>query len=301
MGFYSQDAGAAATVFFAFYSCFLGLMILVAICKGLKTVYTFILVFTLFRFGGQLCGVVYAKLGPDHWHWLIAYLVLGAEGYFTLIFAGLRFTCNAQEKAYGESWILTSGPATNIKGPFPLLRRLTPTWIGIFHLLLIPANVLVILGGSLLSGMTIEEINKGGGKLMTSKALRTVGQLIFLLMTIAAISLNIYIYKKERVRTPVTIAVMCLAPFLLVRGIFGILSIFITKMNYYQLSNYSDTGMKSELVVYEYVLSTTMEFIAACCLMSKLFFEHREGRSNWNCSVENVELKEGRTKDSESV
>lgn len=300
MGFYSNDAGAAATVFLALYSSLLGLMILVTILKGLKTVYTFLLVFSIFRFGAQLCGVVYAKLGPDHWQWLIAYLVLGAEGYFTLIFAGLRFTCHAQEQAFGESWILTSGPGINIKGPFPLLRRLTSSWIGIFHFLLIPANVFVILGGSLLSGMTIQEIDKGGSKLITSKTLRTVGQLIFLVMSIVAILLNIYIYKKERVRTHVTVAVMCLAPFILVRGIFGILSIFITKMNYYQLSNYSSSGMKNGLVIFEYVLSTTMEFCAACCLMSRWFFEFNDP-SQRKCSVENEVLNEDKPKDTESV
>lgn len=267
-----SDGGIAAAVFLALYSVFLVLMIYVVVKKGFLTLYSFILFFSLFRFAGQLCGLVYAKLGPDHYQWLIAYLVFGAEGYFTLIFAAFRFSCRAQVETYGLSWVLDSKPKIN----FPILRFFTLSWKAIFHWTLIPANAMVIAGGSMLAGIDYDRLLEEHNKVVTSKILRTVGQALFLTMTICLVLLNLYIFAKERIRNHITIAVMMAGPFLLVRGIFGILSIYIDLMNYYQLSNYTQNGsVGHKLVVYEYVLSTTMEFVAAVILMSKYWFDER--------------------------
>lgn len=271
MGFHSPDSGIAASVFLALYTLFLGQMTYIMIKRGFKNVYTFIFFFTLFRFGGQLCGVVYAALGPLHYKWLIAYLVLGAEGYFALIFAGFRFTCRAQYEKFGESWMLHKGP--NVGNLF-ILKRLCKSWSRIFHLTLIPANALVISGGSMLAGILYDDMAKEHNTVMTSKALRTTGQAIFLSMTLCLIFLTIYVFVVEKVRNHTTIAVLCGSPFILVRGIFGVLSIYITEMNYFQFSNYDEEGkVNHKLVVYEYVLSTTMEFITASLLMTKYWFD----------------------------
>lgn len=275
-GFASVHSGIAASIFLALYTFFLAFMCYVLFRKGWKTVYNFIFFFTLFRFGGQLCGVVYAKLGPLHWQWLIAYLVLGAEGYFALIFAAFRFTCKAQVDEFGTSWVLSTGPNVG----FFILKRMTRTWVRIFHLILIPANALVISGGSMLAGIDPSEYNSEKNKITTSKALRTTGQALFLLMTFALIALNIHVYFNERVRNTTTRSVMLAAPFLIVRGLFGILSIYITKMNYFQLSNYSGNGIDYSLVIYEYVLSTTMEFCAAVILMSRFFSSKANARQD---------------------
>lgn len=290
-GFQSENSGIAASTFLALYTLFLAYMIYVVYRKGFKTVYTFLLIFTLFRFGGQLCGVVYASLGPAHYQWLIAYLVLGAEGYFTLIFAAFRFTCQAQVEKLGRSWVLESGPKFPIFG----FKRLSRTWNASFHTILIPANALVIAGGSLLAGIDYNNMGEIHQKEVTSEILRTVGQSLFLFMTALLILLNIYVYFKERVRTHVTIAVMCAAPLLLVRGIFGILSIYITKMNYFKLTNYNDEGLVNhDLVIYEYVLSTTMEFVAGVILMSKYYFDLRyTGTKLDEESVQSVETSKG--------
>lgn len=269
-GFHSVDQGSAASVYLALYTFFFAFMIYVVIRKGFLTVYSFLFMFTLFRFFGQLCGVVYAKLGPSHWKWLIPYLVLGAEGYFALIFAAFRFTCVAQKEQFGHSWILDSGPKWV---PFPF-KRLCKTWRHLFHYVLIPANAFVIAGGSMLTGVDYDDLQSQHGKILTSKVLRTVGQAIFLSLTFMLIALNIYVFTKERIRNHVTIAVMLAGPFLIVRGVFGVLSIYITKMNYFDLENYNDNGsLNHQLVIFEYVLSTTMEFVAALFLISKYYFD----------------------------
>lgn len=287
-GFQSVDLGIAASVYLAIYTLFFSMMTVLVIKRGLATVYTFVWVFSLFRLCGQLCGVVYAKLGPSHWQWLIAYLVLGAEGYFTLIFASFRFTCKAQLNEFGYSWVLSQGPGLKL-----LFFKHKYTWREIFHLILIPANVLVIAGGSLLAGLTGDDLTNES-KINTSKGLRTAGQALFVLMTVAAILLNIYVFFKERVRNHITISVLCASPFLLVRGIFGVLSIYITAMNYFETSNYTDSGASSRMVtIYEYVLSTTMEIIVALLLMTRVFFEKNEKHAPLvdPKSVNNLEAK----------
>lgn len=273
MGFQSTDSGVAASVFLALYTIFLVFMTFIVIKKRFKTVYMLIFLFSLFRFAAQLCGVVYSKLGPVYWQWLIAYLVLGAEGYFALIYAGFRFTCKAQIEKFGESWILKTGPNVGNFRFFFMLKFICRSWGTLFHSILIPANALVIAGGSMLSAMTSEEMAEEQDKINTSKALRTAGQVLFLVLTICLILVNLYVFTKEKVRNHTTIAVMCTAPFLLVRGIFGILSIYLTDMNYFQFSNYENGEVNHSLVIYEYVLGTTMEFISACLLMSKYWLD----------------------------
>lgn len=267
-GFISPDLGAAASFYLALYILFTVFMTCIVFRKGFLTVYTFLWAFGIIRSGGQLCGVMYAKLGPSHYKWLIAYLVLGAEGYLTLILSAFRFTCKAQMHKFGSSWILTLGPPIRT---FFFRKQLS--WRLIFHLLLIPANVFIIAGGSMLAGMSSEQLQTDHEGIETSRGLRTAGQAIFVFMTIAAVFLNLYVYVKEGVRNNLTIGVMCASPFLLVRGVFGILSIYVAAMNYFDTTNYTAGGSTShKLTIYEYVLSTTMEFVASCCLASTLWF-----------------------------
>lgn len=125
----------------------------------------------------------------------------------------------------------------------------------------------------MLAGMSSEQLQTDHEGIETSRGLRIAGQAIFIFMTMAAVFLNLYVYVKEGVRNNLTIGVMCASPFLLVRGVFGILSIYVAAMNYFDTTNYTAGGSTShKLTIYEYVLSTTMEFVASCSLASTLWF-----------------------------
>ncbi|KAM9902786.1 hypothetical protein OXX69_008176 [Metschnikowia pulcherrima] len=247
-GFVSPSSGIAASVYLALYTIFLGFMTYVVIKRGFKTLFTFIFVFY-----------------PTHYNWLIAYLVLQAEGYFTLILTCFRFTCKAQVEEHGQSWVMHSGPRTLLLGKFNI------SWMRLFHFILLPANAFLIAGGSLTANMDPYDQESYQSTINTAKGLRTAGQVIFLLMTIISIALNAYVFMKERIRNRTTTSVMIAGPFLIVRGIFGILSIFIDDMNYYELTNYTSNGVNKDLVIYEYVLATTMEFLTAVVLMTRYF------------------------------
>ncbi|GEQ68410.1 hypothetical protein JCM33374_g2078 [Metschnikowia sp. JCM 33374] len=264
-GFASQASGIAASVYLGLYSIFLAFMTYVVAKRGFKTLFTFIFVFCVLRVGGQLCGVVYAQAGPQYYKWLIAYLVLQAEGYFTLILTCFRFTCKAQLEEHGSSWVTTTGPQT------PLMSKWNITWMNMFHYILVPANAFLIAGGSMTAGIDPTDASSYTNKIHIARGLRTAGQIIFLLMTLISISVNMHVFLNERIRNRTTISVMLAGPFLIVRGVFGVLSIYIDDMNYFDLSNYMSGGVNKNLVIYEYVLATTMEFLTAVILMTRFF------------------------------
>lgn len=271
MGFQHSDSGIAASIFFALYTIYCAFMVYIIYKKGFKTVYSFLITFPVFRFGSQLCGMVFSIVGFEHWQWLIAYLVLGAEGYFVLILCSFTFVTHAQKLEFGHSWV-TDHRLHLLFLPF------VKSYSSLFHFLLIPANSLVIAGGTMLTG--VDDLDAEKSKVDASKAMRTTGQTIFLMMTVLVLVFASYAYKKERVRNHFNITVLFACPFLVVRGIFGILSIYIEDMNYFQFSNYSASGINHKLVVYEYVLSTTMEFVASMFILSNFFLDKSKNKQD---------------------
>lgn len=312
MAFDSTEAGVAASIFLGLYTAYFLLAINVVRHEGFKFIYRILLMFGLFRVAGQLCGVAFAKLGVEHWKWLIAYLVFTAEGYFTLIVASFYFIVQCQVRQKGRSWLLNHRDEVedgdgaseereidengseereayeNASDEKEDYRRKSDgemsvgkwdkkpksvSWASIFYTFLIPANAFIVAGGSLLTGASAEELQKETGNVSTSKALRTTGQTIFLLQTGLVVLLLIYVYVKEKIRGRTIYLLFAASPFLLVRGIFGILSIYVDKMNYYKLSNYTAEGLTPSFVAYEYCLATTMEFMAACLLISNYYLD----------------------------
>lgn len=277
MGFESTSSGVAASIFLGLYTLYLFLTINIVRQRGFRSIYTALLAFGVFRVGGQLCGVAFAVLGIEHWPWLIAYLVLTAEGYFALIIAAFYFIVQCQIKQNGRSWLCKSKEERKKEQELSNFKHTSClSWSAVFHMVLIPANALVISGGTTLTGVDTDKWDQETDKINTSKGLRTTGQAIFLIQTIIVILLLIYVYVKEKVRGCTIYLLFAASPFLLVRGIFGIMSIFIDEMNYYQLSNYDRAGLTSAFIAYEYCLATTMEFIAASLFISNYYLDKTE-------------------------
>lgn len=279
-GFVNPSSGIAASIFLAIYTFYTPFMCFIIYKRGFETIFGFLWFFAIIRFGGQLCGVVYEKLGTDHWQWLIAYLVLGAEGYFALILAVFYTTCKAQEVGVGKSFLKESGPA-HFNLSIPILSRLGKTWSAIFLTVLVPANVLLIIAGISLAGVTTEDVEQQSSLIRNSKVLRTIGQSMFLGLTCTAIIANIGVIWYQRVRNLYTTVALIAAPFLFVRGIFGVLSIYISSMNYFNIANYLH-GLSSQVVMFEYVLGTTMELLASLSLSSPFLLDKKNPKNDWN-------------------
>lgn len=75
-----------------------------------------------------------------------------------------------------------------------------------------------------------------------AKSLRGAGQGIFLAETVVLFLLALYLFFWRNVRGYKVKAVMVAWPFLLVRGIFGVISVFVDKFNYYDFDNYTAAG-----------------------------------------------------------
>lgn len=238
--------------------------------RGVKGRYTLLWFYALIRFGGQLCGVVHAAIGPQYWKWLIAYLVLGAEGYFALVLTTFYTTCKAQSYSLGFSELAERGPSG-----LPIIGRKNITWSGLFKMTLIPANVLVILGGVILSGISTEDVQNQSNLLLESRTLRTIGQSMFLALTLVSALANQYVMWVQGVRNKYTASATIASPFLLVRGSFGVMSIYISSMDYFNVNNYT-TGLSSNVVIYEYVLGTSMELLGSVALVWPFFYENKK-------------------------
>lgn len=273
MSFADQNSGIAASVYLAIYSLYVPFMCFVIYKRGFKSRYSLLLFYALIRFGGQLCGVVHAVIGPQYWKWLIAYLVLGAEGYFALILATFYTTCKAQSHGVGFSILAEKGPP--IPNNIPFFGRLVRSWSALFKMVLIPANIVVIISGILLSGMSTEDVQQQSDLLNESRVLRTVGQSMFLALSVVAVVANQYVMWVQGIRNMYTVSATVASPFLLVRGTFGVMSIYLSAMDYFNVENYTD-GLADNVVIYEYVLGTTMEFLASVALVWPYILEGKK-------------------------
>lgn len=275
MGFIDPHAGAAASVYLALYTMLCCLCSYVVYKKGLKSTYTILIIFCLIRMGAQLCAVAFSKLGYEKYEWLVAYLVLGAEGYFTLILASFYFMSYAELITFGRSTLRPTKEQIERECTTEKQKRYAK-WFSPaaqFHFWMIPANALVIAGGTQLSGTEPTDADYKD-KYNTSKGIRSAGQAMFLGLLIYVGCVNLWLIFKKHVRIYISVATLIAWFPLFIRGIFGLLSCFVDDLNYFDFSNYTATGMTRKFIVCEYVLGTTMEFIGALLLVSTYFIKN---------------------------
>ena len=208
MAFAFVAQGAAASIYLVLYIILLASSANIVRKIGIKTPYIFLLFFGLIRTGAQLSGVAFAAQGYSAINWFIAYLVLGAEGYFALILGSFYFLVYCEKEKFGISYYHE-----------PLVKNNSKTsTAAIFHWVLIPANALVIAGSSLIAGDTPQQLEQEAS---TAKNLRGVGQAIFLTETIFVMLVAFRIVVQKNLRTYSTYAVTFALPFLFIRGIYG--------------------------------------------------------------------------------
>lgn len=256
MSFHDPSLGYASAISLVVYVAYTFFTLYVVLRKGFKNFYVYLLVYCLIRLGGQLSGVVYASAGHNNYQWLIAYLILGAEGYLAIVLAAFQTICRAQKLQVGRSWLLDSH--TLFKGR---------SWASLFRLMFVPASVLVIVGGTTLADAVDQTGLQRADLISQSKTLRTAGQAIFLGLSVLTVNLNLYVLFVERCRNHFTLLVLCASPFLIMRGVFGVMSIYVSAMNYFSITG----DIPAHAIVYEYVLSILMELIAVGCLLANYF------------------------------
>jgi len=262
---------------------------------ALRSRYTVISFHILIRLASQATGLAFSLVGYANVNLLVAYFILGAEGYFTLVLCAYRFLV-AWHYAHlesGDSWLEPKRPQGE-----PFFKRMLdgllvipgpgrkPRPMSLIHNLLIVANALIISGGSILSGGndTTATFGSDKDKVNTAKILRSVGQAMFLAINIFLLFVLLHTVRQSRREQrssrrsaalhPTLMLLLLAWPLLLVRGLYGLLYSFVNQFNYFYAGNYTDTGLTHSFIVYEYVLGTTMEW-ASCALLIATYWAEK--------------------------
>ncbi|KDN49943.1 hypothetical protein K437DRAFT_290296 [Tilletiaria anomala UBC 951] len=215
--------GIASVVFLVLYAlCFF------ALCFGFasrqlkfKSRWSFVLFHVTLRLAAQSVGIAFSLKGFSDIGLLIAYLVLGAEGYFSLVLCTARFLISFHNHIFGDSWLEPKEfKNSNVMNQLPLVRlgrrilrnfqirvgenhiaqetdadrqttanprRKRVNFSGYVHYLLIVANAIIISGTSQAAGTIGEDPEEIQSTLQRSRAMRAAGQSIFLAINIGLI------------------------------------------------------------------------------------------------------------------
>ncbi|KAJ8456599.1 hypothetical protein ONZ45_g18656 [Pleurotus djamor] len=277
-------AATLSILYLVLYAFLFGVLIfLFATGKvSLKSRYGTIGFHVLLRLAAQSVGLAFALIGYANVGLLVAYFVLGAEGYFTLVLCAYRFVIAWHEGHFvsGHSW---------------LERKQESRAMGSS-----------LLGGNIVSGGDADE-----STIKISNIMRTLGQALFLGINIVLLGIVYFTIRQanrenamevsnegislqpipphsystlkdqqtQEARVPVepaarpsqsphpTLLILLVVwPLLVVRGCYGLLGPFIGPFDYFNDDNYGEHGLTAEFVTYEYVMSTTMEW-TICTLL----------------------------------
>ncbi|KAJ7123532.1 hypothetical protein C8R44DRAFT_852437 [Mycena epipterygia] len=260
--------------------------------------YSLIFFHIIVRIASQGCGIAFGILGFRNTSVFLAFLILGAEGYFSLVLCAFRFLVSWHQHnlASGTSWLEpretpAGAPPPNktrkllvfiFLGPFALLIYRNNPMVAI-HSILVLANVAIIIGGAYLAGATdYTDLSSPDTqrRLQVSKVTRTAGQGVFLACNAILLIAILHTIREnlrhgDRAQRPgkaprvhPTLVILLLAWFpLVVRGTFGILQSAIFQLSYFNPANYTASGFKPSFTAIEYGLGVLPEFLT-CVLLN---------------------------------
>ncbi|WWC62288.1 uncharacterized protein I303_104884 [Kwoniella dejecticola CBS 10117] len=210
MGFHGEGIGGA--VFLALYSINLSILIFGFSTRRIsfKSVYSFLLFHVCLRISAQSVSIVTGTKDRLDTGLLIAFFVLGAEGYFSLVLCAYRFLIHHHQHIYpvSGSWLEgkpNKNKNTGAKDPWYVRFKRAMTarnsdgtkdpWVmTIIHWTLIGANTIIIVGGTRATGVDYTEPDFWK-RIHDGQVLRAVGQAIFLAINIL---LAIFLYLSVR-------------------------------------------------------------------------------------------------------
>ncbi|KAJ6554234.1 hypothetical protein B0H19DRAFT_1152935 [Mycena capillaripes] len=298
-------AAGAALAFLIGYLAVFGWMLFAFLTHRIKWRSRYALLFfhVTVRVAAQGCGIAFGILGFKNTNLFLAFLILGAEGYFTLVMCAFRFVISWHQRnlSSGQSWLAPRGAAHDKKletyrrrkmlvflflGPLAFLIYHDNPPMVYFHLSFAYANTAIIIGGSYLAGADYSDLNSHDTKtrLLVSKITRTAGQGVFLagnamLLAIILVTLRNnrrngdWRGKKGTVHPTLWLLLIAWCP-LIVRGVFGILQATVFSLSYYNPDNYGDSGFTPRFTLFEYLLGVLTEWLA-CVLLNLTYLTSR--------------------------
>lgn len=218
---------SASLVFLTLYFCiFIILFTLLSLKKvPWRSRWLVLLLHVLCRLASQACGITFGVIGYRNIDVLVAYYILGAEGYFTLVVCTARFLIAWQRDHWnGYSWIEPVNPSQEragwkkrFKGLFQWRKSNEDQTRGAgiaiaVDWLLVAANAIIVAGGSLNSAAYRDKdlsSKQVRSKLHACRAMRAAGQSVFLAINTAllvCIAVSIHQYRHGRYEDPITTA-----------------------------------------------------------------------------------------------
>ncbi|CAK5265812.1 unnamed protein product [Mycena citricolor] len=297
---FGGEAGAAL-VFLVAYLVVFAWMLFGFFTHRLKWRSRYLLLFfhVTIRLASQGCGIAFGVLGFSNVNVFLAFLILGAEGYFSLVLCAFRFLISWHQHnlASGESWLAPRDAPTSSASKlrkalqFSLLGRLASrvsrgSPMGLVHCLLIGANVAIVVGGSYLAGADLAHPASRDTRtsLRVSKIARSAGQSVFLAINTALLFVILATIRDNRRdgdargrkgTTHPTLVLLFIAWFpLIVRGIFGLLQACVWSLSYYNPVNYNAGGFTSRFTALEYILGVLTEWLA-CIILNATYLTSR--------------------------
>lgn len=271
---------SAALVYLILYAILFILLILGYITDRLRlrSRYSVVTFHVAVRLASQATGLAFGIVGYANVNLLVAYFILGAEGYFTLVLCTYRFLISWHYRNFEshDSWLEPRHPPGT-----PWFKRFADSFsifgpkrspMVIMHWFLIAANAIIISGGSQLAGGH-DNVKDFDANLSQAKIMRTVGQSIFLTINallLVCICQAMIQYRREHPGKkihPTLFVLLAAWPLLFVRGMYGILSGVYPPFNYFNPDNYGEHGLTDAFVISEYILGTTMEWTSCALLM----------------------------------
>ncbi|EST09184.2 hypothetical protein PSEUBRA_001135 [Kalmanozyma brasiliensis GHG001] len=298
-------ASASLAFLVVYILLFFALCVLLTVRRApQKLLWLLMLNHVLLRLAAQSTGLAFATRERDI-RSLIAYSLLSAQGQYTLLLCFVH-TLVAWQAEYWKPKVSRS-PSRWASGGAEW------TWLVVgFDLILILADM-VIVAGAVLSGTTYSDPSRTPsqmrGRLATGKWLRTGGQSAFWLLTLALlvpVCITIHRHRRRRYdqsteresdislvskgqpsheveKRPwfghAVLGLLLLTwPFLVVRGIWGVLQAAVPDLNYFDSERYDADGFTGQFVVEEACMVTLMEFCAAVLLTAVLLVWRRGPR-----------------------
>ncbi|KAJ7262034.1 hypothetical protein C8J57DRAFT_461574 [Mycena rebaudengoi] len=266
--------------------------------------YTLLFMHVTIRLASQACGIGFGILGFRNIVIFIAYLILGAEGYFSLVMCAFRFVISWHQHnlASRASWLEPRDPPGTNKwrkalififlGPLALLLYRNNPMIFI-HSVLIVANVAIVMGGSYLAGADASDPTSHDTqrRLKISKITRTAGQSIFLACNTLLLGIILVTIRNNRRdgdsrgkkgTVHPTLILLLIAWFpLIIRGVFGVLQSAVFDLSYYNPENYRAEGFTERFTAIEYLLGVLTEWLA-CVILNFTYLTSRHDPSKSN-------------------
>ncbi|KAJ7087102.1 hypothetical protein C8R44DRAFT_752281 [Mycena epipterygia] len=294
MSKFDPEAGAAL-VFLILYLAVFVWMLFAYLTHRIKwrSRWSFLFFHVTIRVASQGCGIGFAILGFKNTSLFLAFLILGAEGYFTLVLCAFRFVISWHQHNLpgGISWLEPRrGAAPTLDrrartrrvltfiflGPFALLFY-RDNLMAAFHTALILANTAIIIGGSYLAHANFAEFDSPATQnhLRISRITRTAGQSVFLVCNALLLGILLVTARNDRrahrgrLHPTLVLLLVAWVP-LIVRGVFGVLQSADFTLSYYNPNNYGPSGFTPHFTVVEYLMGVLTEWLA-CMLLNSTY------------------------------